>query len=550
MRLRRIMSKKVVKQSLLIGILTSSFGIFLSKALGLIYYSPLSALAGESNMSFYSITYTYYDQLLKISSAGIPFAIAALTARYYAKEDYKTVLLVRKLGTSVVMALSMVIALGFLLLSGPLARQSMGALASEQDIANLKTLFLILIFAVVLVPYLSATRGYYQGLKRLDLYASSQVLEQFVRVFSILLFGYIFVRVFNFDSIWAIFVAMAAAGIAALLTIFYLKHFTRNDDRHVEELVREQDTEAESYKTILIELLSLGVPYLVISFLGSVSALVNTSYFIKEATASGMPFEQAKLSLGILQANCAKLSSIPQVLTLGFSSGLVPYLTESYQKGDDEKIAMQITQIIDTCLFILIPVILIFVVFSRDIYFIMYGNHNLDLGSSLFRINCIVTFTDTVAPILSSIMITLMQRKNAILVLLASGVIKLLSFKPLVASFGAGGMVYSTVLANGFVLLAYLIQLTRTFSIDYKKTLRRVVQTLISTAAMLLPAFGIHSLLHLSYLSRLKDIIVMGALGLLMLIIYFIVSSLFRLPQQILGITDITPRALIQRLRK
>ena len=76
-----------LKQSLLIGALTSSFGVFVSKLIGLLYYSPLSSFAGEANMSFYSIAYTYYDLLLKISSAGLPFAIASMVARYYARED-------------------------------------------------------------------------------------------------------------------------------------------------------------------------------------------------------------------------------------------------------------------------------------------------------------------------------------------------------------------------------------------------------------------------------------------------------------------------------
>ena len=108
---------KVKKQSLMLAALTSSFGIFVSKALGLIYYSPLSLLAGEENMAFYSIAYTYYDLLLKISSAGIPFAIAALVSRYYAKEDYKTVLLIKRLGISIIMALTFIVAFIFLLVS-------------------------------------------------------------------------------------------------------------------------------------------------------------------------------------------------------------------------------------------------------------------------------------------------------------------------------------------------------------------------------------------------------------------------------------------------
>ena len=112
--------------------------MFVSKLLGLLYYSPLSSTAGESNMMFYSIVYAYYETFLTISSAGIPFAIAALVAKYIAKEDFKTTILVKKMGTSITMILSFVVAFGFILISTPLARQSLGSSAPQEDIQNLK----------------------------------------------------------------------------------------------------------------------------------------------------------------------------------------------------------------------------------------------------------------------------------------------------------------------------------------------------------------------------------------------------------------------------
>ena len=138
-------------QSLMIATLTSSFGIFISKTLGLIYYSPLSSFAGEANMAFYSIAYTYYDLLLKISSAGIPFAIAALVAKYVAREDYKTALVVKKLGISIVMGISFLSAIVFIFSSSMIARQSLGNLATESDINNLKNLFMILLTILFLM---------------------------------------------------------------------------------------------------------------------------------------------------------------------------------------------------------------------------------------------------------------------------------------------------------------------------------------------------------------------------------------------------------------
>ena len=543
------MNNNKKNQSLMIAALTSSFGIFVSKALGLIYYSPLSSFAGEANMAFYSIAYTYYDLLLKISSAGIPFAIAALVSRYYAKEDYKTVLLIKKLGVSIVMTLTFLVAIIFFIASPSLARQSMGFAATAQDIEHLQTIFSILLFAVILVPFLSAIRGYYQGLKRLDLYGSSQALEQFVRVFCIIFFGYLFVRIIKLDSIYAIYAAIGAAGVAALVTIIFFLFFTKEDDKHINELVKKQQSKQMSRKVLISELISLSVPYLLISFLGSLSALINSTFFMDTATKAGMSVNQAKLEMGILLANCNKLSSIPQVLTLGFSSGLVPYLSESFEKQDIKTLNKQIISLIETAFFILIPAVFIFAFFARDIYFIMYGNSNLDVGTKLFRFYSLVTFTDTIAPILSSIMITLRLKKEATLTLLVSCGIKLITFFILVKLMGSNGMTLSTAISSLFVILVYGFILKRKFNTKFSLTIRKTLFIVVSSLIMVLPVYGLHTLLHFSYTSRILDIVIMGVCGILMLDIYYFVTVKLGLPQVIFGIKDISPKAILKRFR-
>lgn len=537
------------KQSLMIAALTSSFGIFISKALGLIYYSPLSSLAGEENMAFYSIAYTYYDLLLKISSAGIPFAIAALVSRYYAKEDYKTVLLIKKLGTSLIMGLTFIVALLFFLVSGPLSKQALGSEASAVDIAHMHSIFMILLIAVILVPFLSAIRGYYQGLKRLDLYGSSQALEQFVRVFCIIALGYLCVRVLQLDSIYAIYMAILAAGLAALVTIIFFLFFTKEDDKRVNELVNNQTSNAVSTKLLFNELVALAVPYLLISFLGSLSALVNSNFFMETATQSKMTYSQAKLEMGILLANCNKLSSIPQVLTLGFSAGLVPYLSESLEKQDIKTLNKQIIQLIETVCFILIPAVLVFAVFARDIYYIMYGNSNLDVGTRLFRFYSLVTFTDTIAPIFSSIMITLRLKKEATITLLISVGIKLITFFIFVNLMGSNGMTLSTAISSMIVIIAYMVILKKKFNTKFTLTLKKILFITISSIIMIVVGSLIHSLFGFAYTSRIIDILIMCICGALMLAVYYFITVYLGLPQQIFGIQDITPKALIKKFR-
>ncbi|MBR5340981.1 MAG: oligosaccharide flippase family protein [Erysipelotrichaceae bacterium] len=546
------MNKENIKSSLLIGSLASSFGIFISKFLGLLYYSPLSAIAGESNMAFYSIVYTYYDLLLQISQAGIPFAIAAMVARYMANNDYKTVLMIRKLGTSIVMALSVGVAFVLLLLTEGLSRQSLGYSAPLTDINNLKAMFNILTISVITVPLLSSTRGYIQGLKRLDIFASSQVLEQLVRVLSILAFSYLFVKIMNFESIWAIFVAIAAAALGAIVAYIFTVRLSKEDAKHVEELAAQQDYDAtRTKKELFIEILTLGIPYLFISFLGAAGPLVNTTFFLDYMTKVNGPeiYDSAKLSVGILQSNIAKIANIPSVFAMGFSSGMVPYLSESLENHDNKKINEQITQIMDASLYILIPIVVVFIFFARDIYFIFYGNYNLTLGASLLCVSNIQLFLGCVAPILSSVLMSLKMRKDAIIALIVSFLIKLITFFPLVRLFGAYGMIYSSGLYYLVQIVMYLYYLKKTFGVDIRGTYGNMFMITLSSLAMVIPAIVIHNLIGFDYQSRLIDIGIMGGVGILMVIIYYVVTVHFSIPQKILQMDDVSIKQLISKLK-
>lgn len=544
------MNKNKLQDSLLMGALASSFGIFVSKLLGLFYYTPLSEIAGEANMGFYAFAYNYYATLLDISAAGIPFAIAALVAKYMAKKDYKTVLLVKTLGTSIVLALSLVIGLIFVIVSTPLAKQLLGATAPIADINNLRNLFYILTIAVIIVPLLSSIRGYTQGLKRLDIYGASQVLEQLVRVLTIIFGAYIAVRVMNLETISAIYVAVGAAAFGAIIAIIFTKFFSRKDEKHVYELAEQQDFNPEkTNKEIIKEILSIGIPYLIISFLSSAGPLVNTTFFMDYMARvnTGYAYDQNILAFGILNANIAKISNIPSVLALGFGSGMVPYLSESLEQKDNRKITRQINQILDTVCIILVPTIVIFVFFAKDIYFIMYGNRNLELSANLFAVSNIQIFLGTIAPVFSSIMMSLKLRKEAIISLLISFAIKLISFFPLVKAFGAYGMIYSSGLYYLAEILIQFYCLRVKFNIDINGASKRLVMIALSSLLMVLPALLIHGLINFAYTDRIYDIIIMGGLGVVMLGIYYFITKKLGLLAKIFDLKDVS---LIKVLRK
>ena len=522
------------KQSLITGALASSFGIFLSKLLGLLYVVPLNSYAGDANMVFYSLSYTYYDLLLRISGAGLPFAIAALVAKYYSRNDYKTVLLVKKLGSSFLLVSGFIVAVIFVLAANPFASYILGDQATQSDIATLVNLFYILAIALVLVPLLSSIRGYYQGLKMLNAYAASQVLEQLVRVGFIILGGFFVVNILKLEGIYAIYTAILAASIGALFAIIYLTLSLRKTNDEVHKLALEQTDTNRDSRSVFLELLSIGLPYLLVSLFAYFPTIVNSTFFIDYSTSAGADYENIKLVFGIIQVNLSKLSSIPLVLALGFSSGLVPYLTESLEKRDLKNLSKQVLLILNTLFFILVPMIAWLIVYARPVYYIMYGDSSLEIGSTILKFYMISVLFDTLNQLLCSMSITLRMRKNTLIILTLGNIIKVIAFFTFVRFMTYNGMILSDILVGAFVVISILVLIRNNFNVNYALFIKRAIFIIIASIISCLPILLIN-FVPFNFESRILCIIILGIYGLMSIAIYILIADFFGLLKAISG---------------
>lgn len=523
------------KQSFIMGSLTSSAGVFISKAIGLFYVVPFTALATEANMAFYSAAFTYYSIILQVCTAGLPFATAAVVAKYASNNDYKSVMKTRRISIIVLMASGFVMGLLFMLVSKPLSVSILGASATETDIHKMRITFLILGIALFIVPLLSSYRGFYQGLKDLKVYADSQVIEQFGRVISLLLLGFVCVRIFNLDNIFAVYMAVGATSIGAILAILYYRNYDR---RHIGPLLREaryQEEDAEDGKVLLKELAVFGLPYLLGSIVGNSQALINTNFFITVSTGLGMAYEEAKLIYGIIEVQCNKLTSIPQVLGVGFSAGIVPYMTIALESNNMVQLRKNIRDCLDTVLFIAVPVCFCMIFLARPIYFIMYGNANLDLGENCLAWSGLLALVTTITPICSSMMMTLHFRKESIIYLCVGFAIKCITFYPLIKYTGYIGAITSSILCSLSIIYLDLTKLKNKFGITYALTLVRLIKMLICCCAMN-AVFAIFKMVGfgISETSRFMALAELAVYGIVGGGVYLYASSMMKLPQAIL----------------
>ncbi|MCF0111039.1 MAG: oligosaccharide flippase family protein [Erysipelotrichaceae bacterium] len=540
------MTQSRKKQSIIVGALTGTAGIFFTKALGLLYASPFQAMAG-GEMIFYTSTYQIYEFMLTLSTSGIPFAIATLVAKYVAQEDYKTTMLVRKVSTMILGAFGVTLFAIVVLFSGPIVQ----ALAPGRDALYLHKyqISLILVaFAVLTVPILSMFRGFYQGLKEMKAYAFSQVLEQFVRITFLLGMAALLIYVFRQEQIWAVYFAVSAAAVSALAAIGYFLFVDKSRLPELNELADKQEKEPLKPTEVLKEILYFAIPYFLIAIIGNCGGMINLMFVNPALQKFGYSFEEADRVYSIMNFNSYKLVSIPQILGPGFAVAIIPHITTALTLKDYDAIRGHVKKIFTSCTYIAYPVILLMILFAPQIYFIMYGDYFVELGADILRWNLCVAALWIVMTLCANTLMALQLKRFNLIWNIIDIILLVLFVTPVVTRGGYRGMycLYMVMYCLFILMAATLMKLK--FKVEFLPILKEIAKIVLSLAAIVLIWFACRFVTYDMYESgRLITMFVTGFECVLCMIGYLGVTVAMKLPETIF---DIRIRDILARLTK
>ena len=536
------------KHSLILGGLTSSAGVFISKAIGILYVTPFTMLATAENLSYYARAYNVYEIVLNVSIAGLPFAIATMVAKYTLKGQFKTVLLVRKLSTAILALMGFVAMIFLLLAAQPIAQFSVSGAADSLEVIRTRNVMMIMALAVFTVPLLNSYRGFYQGLKELKIYSFSQVLEQITRVSFLLGIGFLLVYILKFDAIWAVYAAIMSTSLSAVSSIVY---FAIKDRKHLVEIkqkAKESDEVLTNQKEILKEMFYFSIPFLLNVFLNNSNNTINLLFFNKAMLMHGASLPEADLYYSMVMFTTNKLTSIPQVVAPGFITAIIPYVTTAFENKDLKQMQKHVLDSVETVFYITLPLAYFLFGISTEIYYVMYGADSLAMGGEVLRYNSITGILFNLAAISNALMMALRLRKQNLLISFGGVLLKFALFVPLIVWFGYKGSIYSNAINQLvlFLINMYLIKLN--YKVHYSRTVRRVIFMIIGLMAMQLSFFALNAVgLHVIDQGRFIALIELGIYGVVGVIVYLITTSYFRLPQKILNL-DL--KKLMMRLRK
>lgn len=325
------------KDTFLQGALILTIAGIVVKIIGSVNWIILSRVIGGEGIGLYMMAFPIYLLALSVSSAGVPVAISIMTAERLALSDY---LGAKKVfHTSLKLMIVTGICFSLLLYFG--ARW----LVEFHIVRDPRAYYAILALApaVFFVTILASYRGHFQGWQTMKPTAVSQIVEQLVRVATMIIFANLLLPYgLEFGAAGASFGA-APAAFSGLLVLFWYSWKLRKKFRTPESAVHEASpVPQQSSMRIMKRLINLALPVSFASIMLPIVSNLDLVIVPMRLEVAGYTVAQATELFGYLTGMAMPLINLLTILTASLATSLVPAISEAYTLKDSNRIQQRI----------------------------------------------------------------------------------------------------------------------------------------------------------------------------------------------------------------
>ena len=374
-----------VKHKLFRGAAILTAAGFISRIMGFFFRIFLSHAFGEENVGLYQLIFPVYAFCLSLSTAGIQTSLSRMTAEKVSlgKANEAKNILCTALCLTVLISLIEIIVIQ--------KNASFIALSFLGDV-RCTQLLMIISYALPCAAIHSCICGYYFGLQNTFLPAAGQLIEQIVRIFSVVLFFFLTQYGGHTPSI-----RLAAAGIAAgeFASAMFSAHAL---SRHGKFL---HTASLKSITGNLRELLGLSLPLTanrtVVTLLQSVEA-ASIPTCLK---LYGLSNSEALSMYGVLTGMALPCILFPSAITNSVGTVLMPAVSATNVTGNRDAIIRLLKKAVGSCLVLGLSSCLFFLIFGRLIGTLLF--HSDTAGDFILTLAWICPFLYTNTALFSAI---------------------------------------------------------------------------------------------------------------------------------------------------
>ncbi|MTD29525.1 polysaccharide biosynthesis protein [Planomicrobium sp. YIM 101495] len=502
--------------TLLKGTAILTLGLFLSKVLGVIYIIPFYGMVGEENIVLYQYAYIPYNLMLAVAISGAPLAFSKYVAKYNSLGDYETGRRLLKSGLLTMMVTGFASFLALYFLADVIAQITIDPKDEVFTVDDVADVIRWVSFALIVVPFMSLWRGFFQGYNYMMPTAVSQLIEQIVRIAFLLAGVYAVIHLMGGTPKSAIQFAVLSAAIGAVGGLLSLVYFWRKKQPEYNEL---RLNSVESYNVRLRdmykEILTYAIPIVFLGVANPLFQLVDMLTFSRGMREAGNA-ANASIYLGMLNISAHKLVMIPVMLATGFSMALIPLITKYYTKNEHRLLTRTLDQSFQIILFLTVPAVIGMAMLSDELYHVFYEISEVGSGVLAFYLPAAILFA--LFPVTASILQGINQQKWIILNLLVGLLLKLSLNIPLITAFETYGAILATVIgycaAIGMNIAVIMVTMNYRSKLVVRRTILIILLNGVMALAVLATLFAIDFFIPMdAKWQSIIRILIVGAVG-------------------------------------
>ncbi|HBG23330.1 MAG TPA: polysaccharide biosynthesis protein [Peptococcaceae bacterium] len=440
-------------QSFLSGAFVLAAAGIVVKLLGAAYRIPFTRIVGSEGIGIYQMAYPIYTTLLALSTAGIPVALSYLIAESRAVGDQRRARQVFFVSLCFLLILGSIMAVGLYYISPFLAQRVLGDPRVYHSLIAVTP-------AVFVISIVSAFRGYFQGWQLMWPTAFSEVVEQVVRIITVLMAAYLLMpRGVEYAAAGAASGTFTGGCAALLLLVLVFIWFEK----------REMSGTAGRWRLgirftdvlrIIKRLFTYAVPISAGSLVLPLVQVIDTVIIPNRLQDIGFTIEQATSLYGQLSGMAGTVVYLPAAVTTSIAMSLVPHLSAAISRNDLREVHQKINTSLRITNMLCLPASAGIMVLATPIMELLFDDPSAGIITAWLAAAALFTgLQQTTAGALQGIGKTWVPVIN----LIAGCSVKILCnyYLTVIPGFGIKGAALGSVLGFFLVFLLNLISLSK-----------------------------------------------------------------------------------------
>lgn len=384
------------KETFLQGVLFLLISQVIVKILGMIYslYLTNKHGFGDNGNAICMAAYQIYALFLGICSIGIPSAISRMIAENIGIGNLRMCKKILNISLFVFTAISLFFCSLIYFGANFIAVRLLSIKECE---GILKILAPSIVFSTIEAVY----RGYFNGMGQIKTSAKIQTCEQLIKtILTISIVEYIS-KLTNFNTNLMARGSMLAATLAALISFLYsIKEFLKIKVKNT-LLHYNVYTENKTVNKILKEIFTVAIPISLTSVLIILESNID-SITIVRLLKNQIGETLAQEKYGIISSKVNLLVSLPMALNGAIAVALIPEISRARIISNNKILSKSINFSLLMTLFISVPIMLLFTIFSYEIIRFLYPN--ADNGGDLLRLGSLTIIFTSLTQTISGIL--------------------------------------------------------------------------------------------------------------------------------------------------